>query len=228
MSDHETYQQWPSWLMLWLSVFIIIFWIITVCSPSIFWKFMDIILWFFLLAGGTSAVINAFRNKGNEFAWLLWIGGLLLALIGIWLIFSWSQLVWTIMIWIFALWALVRWITMIIFGISNKENQSFRWAIFGLWCLLFILAIVIIASDKTEARTLAWRCIWISTILDWISLLAFALKMKNNSTLQSELLSNANQHEIAQWNIVMTETVVISNSIPNNQESSESSQINEK
>jgi uncharacterized membrane protein len=108
----------------------------------------------------------------------------------------------------FALWALIRWILLIVFGIMNKENQPMRWAIAWLWALLFILAIVIAASDKNDARTLAWICIWISTILDGISLLAFALKVKNNPSAQAELVSQADQNEIAQWNVVITETTV--------------------
>lgn len=108
----------------------------------------------------------------------------------------------------FALWALIRWILLIVFGIMNKENQPMRWAIAWLWALLFILAIVIAASDKNDARTLAWICIWISTILDGISLLAFALKVKNNPSAQAELVSQADQNEIAQWSVVITETTV--------------------
>ena len=108
----------------------------------------------------------------------------------------------------FALWALIRWILLIVFGIMNKENQPMRWAIAWLWALLFILAIVIAASDKNDARTLAWICIWISTILDGISLLAFALKVKNNPSAQAELVSQADKNEIAQWSVVITETTV--------------------
>lgn len=215
MTHWETRQQRPSWLILCLSVFIILFWIITICSPSLFWKFMDIILWFFVLFAWISTIIKAFRNKNNQLWWLLWFGGFLLALIWFWLIFSWSHVVWTIMIWIFALWALIRWVMLIVFGLSNKESQSYRWAILCLWWLLFILAIVIIASDKTEARTLAWICIWISTVLDGISLLVIAIKVKDNPSLQSELLDKANQSEIAQWDIVVTETVVISSNQEN-------------
>lgn len=107
----------------------------------------------------------------------------------------------------FALWALIRWGLLIAFGIMNKENQPMRWAIAWLWLLLFILAIVIIA-DRNDAKTIAWICIWISTILDGISLLAFALKVKNNPSLQAELVNQADQNEIAQWNIIITETTV--------------------
>ena len=210
MTNSEVKQEWPSRLMLWLSVFIIIFWIITICSPSLFWNIVDVILWFFLLTGGISATINAFKNKDSDLVWLLWIGGFLLSLIWFWLIFSWSQLVWTIMIWIFAIWALIRWVMLIIFGLNNKETQSLRWWIVWLWWLLFILAIVIAVSDKSEARTLAWICIGISTVIDGLSLLVAALKLKNTSSLQAQIINQAEQNEIGQWNVVVTETVVIS------------------
>ena len=196
--------------MLSLAIMIIIFWIITICSPSIFWKFVDIILWFFLFTSGISAMINAFKNKNSSLVWLLGIGWFLLALIWFWLIFSWSQLVGTIMIWIFALWALIRWVTLIIFGLNNKEKQSLRWLIVWLWWLLFVLAIVIAVSDKSEARTLAWICIWISTVIDGISLLVAALKLKNTSSLQAQIIDQANQNEIGQWDVVVSETVLIS------------------
>ena len=68
---------------------------------------------------------------------------------------------------------------LIIFGLNNKETQSLRWWIVWLWWFLFILAIVIAVSDKSEARTLAWICIGISTVIDGISLLVAALKLKN-------------------------------------------------
>lgn len=210
MKDVTWKQVRPFWLMLSLAIIIIIFWIITIYSPSIFWKFMDIILWFFLLTSGISAMINAFKNKNSSLVWVLWIGWFLLALIWFWLIFSWSQLVWTIMIWIFALWALIRWVTLIIFWLNNKETQSLRRGIVWLWWLLFILAIVIAISDKSEARTLAWICIWISTVIDWISLLVAALKLKNINSLQSQIVDQASQNEISQWDIIVTETVVIS------------------
>ena len=108
----------------------------------------------------------------------------------------------------FALWALIRWGLLIVFGIMNKERQPMRWAIAWLWVLLFILAIVIAASDKDDARTLAWICIWISTILDGISLLAFAIKVKNNPSIQSELVNQADQNEIAQGDVVISQTTV--------------------
>ena len=91
---------------------------------------------------------------------------------------------------------------------NNKETQSLRWGIVWLWWLLFILAIVIAVSDKNEARTLAWICIGISTVIDGISLLVAALKLNNINSLQSQVVNQANQNEISQWDIIVTETVV--------------------
>ena len=90
----------------------------------------------------------------------------------------------------------------------NKENQNFWRAILWLWVLLFILWIVIICSPKSEARTLAWICIWISTLFDGITLLFFSMKVKNNPWLQADLVNQANQNEIAQWSVVISETTV--------------------
>ena len=117
----------------------------------------------------------------------------------------------------FALWALIRWGLLIAFGIINKENQPMRWAIAWLWLLLFILAIVIAISDKSEARTLAWICIWISTILDGISLIAFAIKVKNDPWYQAELVNQANQNEIAQWVVIISHTTVDNTQTQNNE-----------
>jgi hypothetical protein len=98
-----------------------------------------------------------------------------------------------------------------VFWITNKEQHPLRWLIVWLWCTLFILAIIIICVPKSESRTWAWVCIWISTVLDGISLLAAALSMKNNPSLQSEILNQADQNEIGQWDVVIT-TVSIDNS----------------
>ena len=100
----------------------------------------------------------------------------------------------------------------------NKENQPMRWAIAWLWLLLFILAIVIAASDKNDARTLAWVCIWISTILDGISLLAFAIKVKNNPWYQAELVNQADQNEIAQGDVIISQTTVDDLQAQNNEQ----------
>lgn len=101
---------------------------------------------------------------------------------------------------------------LIIFWINSKDQQPLWRGIIWLWALLFILAIIIAVSDKSEARTLAWVCIWISTLFDGISLLMMALKIKNVSSIQKELIGQANQNEIAQWEIIITETIITNNS----------------
>ena len=87
---------------------------------------------------------------------------------------------------------------LIIFWINNKQQQPLWWWIVWLWALLLILALIIAFSDKSEARSLAWVCIGISTLFDGISLLVMALKIKNSSSVQVELINQANQNEIAQ------------------------------
>ncbi len=70
------------------------------------------------------------------------------------------------------------------------------------------LAIMTAVSFK-DASDFAGVCIWISIIFDGISLLFFALRGNN---AQAQIISQANQNEIAQWDVVVTtETVVISN-----------------
>lgn len=109
---------------------------------------------------------------------------------------------------------------LVFFGLKNKETLPLRWAILWLWWFLFILSIIIICVPKSESRTWAWVCIWISTVLDGISLLVAALKLKNNPSLQTQVIAQASQSEIGQWDVVVTETVVISqdkdNQIDNN------------
>lgn len=204
MENKNQIQSWPHSLMMGLAIVVIIFWIITICAPSVFWKFMDIILGFFLFTSGISAIINAFKNKDSSLVWLLWIGWFLLALLWFWLIFSYSQLVWTIMIWVFALWALARWIMLVIYWMNSKEQQPLWRLIIGLWGLLFALAIIIAVSDKSEARTLAWICIGISTLFDGISMLIMALKIKDAPSVQVQLINQAGQNEISQWEVIIT------------------------
>lgn len=73
---------------------------------------------------------------------------------------------------------------------------------------------MIAASNKTAwgVRIFAGRCIGISIIIDGISLLLFALKWGNMQTTQAQIITQANENEIAQWDVVVTtETVVITN-----------------
>jgi hypothetical protein len=53
---------------------------------------------------------------------------------------------------------------------------------------------------------LVWICIWISIIFDGASLLFFALKWWNN--IQTQIIAQADQNEIAQWEVVVTQTTV--------------------
>lgn len=99
---------------------------------------------------------------------------------------------------------------MIAFSIINKEKQSLWWAILWLGVLLLVLGIIIIVSPKDEVRSLVWICIWVSTVFDGVSLLIAALKLKNNPSLQNQVIDQANQNEISQWEVVITSTVVAS------------------
>ena len=56
-------QKRPVWLMASLGFITILCGIVTICAPSIFWNFMDIILGIFLVLSGISWVINAFKNE---------------------------------------------------------------------------------------------------------------------------------------------------------------------
>jgi len=60
--------------------------------------------------------------------------------------------------------------------------------------LFFIIAF----SDKSEARSLAWICIGISTVFDWLFLLILSFRVNDDPSLQSQVLEQANQNEIAQ------------------------------
>ncbi len=209
MTDTEEKQVRPFWLLTCFAIITIIFWIITMCAPSLFWRFMDIILWIIFVLTGISAIINTFKNRKVQYIRFLLAFGILISILWFLLIFSRSQVIWTIIIWVFAIRAFLRWIILIFFGIANKKNQPFRRAILWLWILLFILWIVIMVSPKSEARTLAWICIWISTILDWVVLLIFSFRVKDNPSLQREIINQADQNEISQWNVVITKTTVV-------------------
>ena len=208
-------KEWPLWVMLWLAGTLIICWIITVCAPGVFWKFLDIILWIFLVFSWISAVINSIKNQQVKLISILFAIWVLMTLLWFLLIFSGSEFVGKLTIWMFALWALMRWLMLIFFSIQNKETQTFWWAIMLLWWILVFLAIMTAVSKN--ATNFAWVCIWISIIFDGISLLFFALRWGNVQTTQAQIITQAEQNEIAQWDVVVTtETVVISNN-PNSE-----------
>ena len=200
-------REWPLWVMLWLAATLIVCGIITVCAPSAFWKFLDIVLWVFLLFSWISAIINSIKNQQVQLISILFAIWVLITILWILLIFSKSEFIGKLTIWMFALWALMRWLMLIFFSIQNKETQTFRWAIMLLWWILVFLAIMTAVSKN--ATNFAGVCIWISIIFDGISLLFFALRGNN---AQAQIISQASQNEIAQWDVVVTtETVVISN-----------------
>ena len=203
--------------MIWLAWLLILCWIITVCAPGTFWKFMDIILWIFLLFSWISAIINSIKNQQVQLISVLFAIWVLATLLWILLIFSMSQFVGKLTIIMFALWALMRWLMLIFYGIQNKEVQKFWRAILLLWGILVFLAIMTAVSFK-DAADFAWVCIGISIIFDGISLLFFAIRGWNVQTAQSQIITEANQNEIAQWDVVVTnETIVITNNPDQNQ-----------
>lgn len=200
----------PLWTMLWLAITLIVCWIITVCAPNLFWKFLDIILWIFLLFSWISAIINAIKNQQVQLISVLFAIWVLITFLWILLIFSKSEFVGKFTIWMFALRALMRGLMLIFFGIQNKEVQPFRWWILWLWGILVLLAIMTAVSKN--ATNFAGVCIWISIIFDGISLLFFTLRWNNTQTVQAQIITEANENEIAQWDVVVSsETVVITN-----------------
>ena len=200
VTTNSEQKKWPVWLVASLGFLTIICGIITICAPSVFWKFLDIILGIFLIFSGISAIIKWFADK-EKHLWLLIILASLIILLWFLLVFSGSKFIWTLTIWSFAIWALLRWFILVYFSLTNREQQRFWWGILALWVLLIILSIVIAFSDKSEARALAWICIWISTVFDWIFLLILSFRVNDDPSLQSQVLEQANQNEIAQWSI---------------------------
>ena len=190
-------KKWPIWVMAILAFITIGCWIVTICAPSIFRKFMDIILWIILFFSWLSWIINAFTNE-QKYVWCLVSLWVLVMILGILLIFSSSEFIWTLTIRCFAIWALLRWCILIYYSLTNREEQKFwRW-ILTLWILLIILFFVIAFSDKSDAKTVAWICIWISTVFDWLCLLILSFRANEDPTLQDQILQQANQNEIAQ------------------------------
>ena len=190
-------RKWPVWLMAWMAFILILCGIVTVCAPSVYWKFMDIILWIVLVLAWTSWIINSFTNKKEHWWCLLSIIWVLAIILWIIVMCTRTEFIWTLSIWAIAIWALLRWIILVYFSLTNKEQQRFwRW-ILTLWILLIILFFVIAFSDKEEARAIVWICIWVSTILDWVCLLFLSFMANDDPSLQDKILEQANQSEIA-------------------------------
>ena len=206
---------WPLWVMLWLAILLILCGFLTVFNPWKFWWIINILLWISLLLSGIAAIANAIRNQKAQYISFLFVIGILAVML--WIILIWSRevnLVWKLMVWMFALWAFMRWAMLIFFWIQNKENLPLRRWICILWWVLILLAILTAISSAGMAN-LVWICIGISIIFDGLSLLFFALKWGNTQVIQAQIISQADENEIAQWDVVITETVITNN--PDNQ-----------
>ena len=206
---------WPLWVMLWLAILLILCGFLTVFNPWKFWWIINILLWISLLLSGIAAIANAIRNQKAQYISFLFVIGILAVML--WIILIWSRevnLVWKLMVWMFALWAFMRWGMLIFFWIQNKENLPLRRWICILWWVLILLAILTAISSAGMAN-LVWICIGISIIFDGLSLLFFALKWGNTQVIQAQIISQADENEIAQWDVVITETVITNN--PDNQ-----------
>ena len=199
---------WPLWVMLWLAILLILCGFITVFNPWKFWWIINILLWISLLLSGIAAITNAIRNQKAQyisFLFVIWILAVML-----WIILIWSRevnLVWKLMVWMFALWAFMRGGMLIFFWIQNKENLPlWRW-ICVLWWILVLLAILTALSAAVMTDIIG-IFIGISIIFDGLALLFFSLKWGNTQVIQAQIISQADENEIAQWDVVITETVI--------------------
>jgi uncharacterized membrane protein HdeD (DUF308 family) len=211
---------WPLWAMIWLAVLLILCGILTVIHPWGFWKWMNILLWISLLLSWISAIANAIKNQQTPYISLLFIIGTLWVILWILLICSQKNdegavnLVGQLMVWLFALWAFIRWSMLAFFWLQNRENMPLWWWICTLWWILVILAIVIAASSRAMADVMG-IFIGISIIFDGFALLFFSLRWGDVQVVQTEIIKQAGENEIAQWDVVITETVITNN--PDNQ-----------
>lgn len=206
---------WPLWVMLWLAVLLILCGILTIINPSWFWKWMNILLWISLVFSGLSAIINAISNQKAQYISFLFVIWILILMLWIMLICARDvNLVGKLMVWMFALWALLRWGMLIFFWMQNRENMPLWRGICIIGIVLIILSIVTFVSSAWMAN-LVWICIGISIIFDWLSLLFFSLKWGNTQVVQAQIISEADGNEIAQWDVVITETVITNT--PDNQ-----------
>lgn len=199
---------WPLWVMLWLAILLILCWFLTVFNPAKFWGIINILLWISLIFAGISAIINAIKNQKAQYISLLFAIWILILMLWIMLICSReANFVWKLMVLMFALWAFMRWGMLIFFGLQNRDTQPLRRWILLLGIILTILAIATAASPWATAN-LVGICIWISFIFDWLSLLFFSLRWWNTQVVQAQIINQADENEIAQWDVVISETVV--------------------
>ncbi len=202
---------WPLWVMLWLAVLLILCGILTILNPSWFWKWMNILLWISLVFSGLSAIINAISNQKAQYISFLFVIWILILMLWIMLVCARDvNLVGKLMVWMFALWALMRWGMLIFFWMQNRENMPLWWGICVIGISLIVLSIITFVSSAWMAN-LVWICIGISIIFDWLSLLFFSLKWGNTQVIQTQIISEADGNEIAQWDVVITETVITNN-----------------
>ncbi len=202
---------WPLWVMLWLAVLLILCGILTILHPSGFWKWINILLWISLIFSGLSAIINAISNQKAQYISFLFVIWILILMLWIMLICARdANLVGKLTVWMFALWALMRWWMLIFFWMQNRNNMPLWWGICIVGIVLIILSIVTFVSSAWMAN-LVWICVWISIVFDWLSLLFFSLKWGNTQVMQAQVMTQANENEIAQWDVVITETTVTLN-----------------
>ena len=201
---------WPSWFLLWFAILLIIFWFFTAFNPWKFWWIVNILLWIALIFSGVSSITNAIKNTQTPYGSFLFAIGILVAIL--WFMLIWAReanFVGKLMIWMFALWAFIRWGMLIFFWIQNKNTISFWWWISALGCILILLAIMT-AVSATAMANLVWIFIGISILFDGFSLLFFALKWNNSAQIQ--VITQSTQDEIAQWDVIITETVITNDS----------------
>ena len=205
-------QNRSSGLLLWIAILLILFWFFTVFNPRSFRWIINILLWIAMIFGGISAIISAIKNKQNpyvSFLFVIWILGIILGFILAWA--SEANFVGKLMIWMFALWAFVRWGMLIFFGIQHKDTMPLWWWIATLWWILVLLSIFTAISSGAMAN-LVWVFIGLSIIFDGFSLLFFAIRWGQIQTIQSQIISQSEQNEIAQWDVIITETIITNDS----------------
>ena len=205
-------QNRSSGLLLWIAILLILFWFFTVFNPRSFRWIINILLWIAMIFGGISAIISAIKNKQNpyvSFLFVIWILGIILGFILAWA--SEANFVGKLMIWMFALWAFLRWGMLIFFGIQHKDTMPLWWWIATLWWILVLLSIFTAISSGAMAN-LVWVFIGLSIIFDGFSLLFFAIRWGQIQTIQSQIISQSEQNEIAQWDVIITETIITNDS----------------
>ncbi len=197
---------WHSGLLLWFAILLIVFWVFTAFNPWKFWWIVNILLWIALIFSGISSIITAIKNKHTQYVSSLFAIGILVVILWFMLIGAReANFVGKLMIWMFALWAFIRWGMLIFFWIQNKNVTSFWGWISALGCILVLLAILTAISSAAMAN-LVWIFIWISIIFDGLSLLFIVFKWDGSA--QTQVITQSTQNEIAQWDVIITGTII--------------------